>query len=121
MSGSDSLVRKPPEHGMADDVKDPNLEDDLSVKERASTKRPRLYKVLLHNDDYTTMEFVVFVLVELFNKSNTEATQIMLHVHTKGVGVCGVFPYDHAESKVNQVVQLAREQGHPLRCTMEPE
>jgi ATP-dependent Clp protease adaptor protein ClpS len=77
--------------------------------------------VLLHNDDFTTMEFVVMVLMEIFNKSRTEATHIMLYVHTKGVGLAGVFARDVAETKVQQVVDTAREQGHPLMCTMEPE
>lgn len=94
--------------------------EGVAVKDRAKTKRPRLYKVLLHNDDYTTMEFVVQVLVEFFNKSTTEATQIMLHVHTKGVGVCGVYPYEVAETKVARVTERARQEGHPLMCTMEP-
>ena len=94
--------------------------EGLAVKERKKTRRPRLYKVLLHNDDYTTMEFVVQILVEFFNKSTTEATQIMLHVHTKGVGVCGVYPYEVAETKVARVTERARQEGHPLMCTMEP-
>ncbi|MCC6750065.1 MAG: ATP-dependent Clp protease adapter ClpS [Deltaproteobacteria bacterium] len=94
-------------------------EEGLGLKERPKTKKPSLYKVLLHNDDYTTMEFVVYVLTEIFNKDQTEATQIMLHVHHKGVGVCGVYTYDVAESKVQKTIDLAREHGHPLMCTME--
>ena len=84
-------------------------------------KKPRLYKVLLHNDDYTTMEFVIHVLIEVFRKSETEATQIMLHVHTKGSGVCGVYTYDLAQTKVHQVTQLSRQNEMPLKCTMEAE
>ena len=106
---------------MSDGKKRPDLEDDLGVKERQKTKKPKLYKVLLHNDDYTTMEFVVYVLMELFHKSRTEATQIMLYVHTKGIGVCGVYTFDVAQTKVQQVTDNAREHGHPLMCTMEPE
>ena len=99
----------------------PAQREDVAVQERTTTRSPRTYKVLLHNDDYTTMDFVVFVLVELFNKTRTEATQIMLHVHNKGIGVCGLFPRDIAETKVSQTTDLAREHGHPLMCTMEPE
>lgn len=96
-------------------------EGELALRERPKTRKPRLYKVLLHNDDYTTMEFVVWVLIEYFSKTRTEATQIMLHVHTKGVGVCGVYTYDIAETKVARVMDAAKEHGHPLMCTMEPE
>ncbi|MCA9672325.1 MAG: ATP-dependent Clp protease adapter ClpS [Myxococcales bacterium] len=104
-----------------DNIKNPKVKDDLGVKERKKTKKPQLYKVLLHNDDYTTMEFVVYVLMEIFNKNRTEATQIMLYVHTKGIGVCGLFTRDVAETKVKQTVDMAKEHGHPLMCTMEPE
>lgn len=78
-----------------------------------------MYKVLLLNDDYTPMEFVVHVLERFFSKSHEEATQIMLHVHRKGVGVCGVYPYEIAETKVTQVIDLARKHQHPLQCTLE--
>ncbi|MCB9556284.1 MAG: ATP-dependent Clp protease adapter ClpS [Deltaproteobacteria bacterium] len=94
---------------------------ELKLKERTKTQKPNLYRVLLHNDDYTTMEFVVAVLVELFNKTQTEATHIMLHIHHKGVGVCGLYTRDIAETKVEKVTEMAREYGHPLLCTMEPE
>ncbi len=96
-------------------------ENELEVQERSALKRPRLYRVLLHNDDYTTMEFVVRVLMEVFRKSQDEATHIMLHVHTKGLGVCGVYTREIAETKVAQVEDLARKEEHPLLCTMEPE
>ncbi len=82
-------------------------------------KRPPLYKVLLHNDDYTTMEFVVHVLQSVFNHPEAEATAIMLHVHRKGVGVAGVYPYEVAETKVEKVHSLARAHEFPLRCSME--
>ena len=82
-------------------------------------KRPPLYKVLLHNDDYTTMEFVVHVLQGVFNHSEAEATAIMLHVHRKGMGVAGVYPHEVAETKVEKVHALARAHEFPLRCSME--
>ena len=85
------------------------------------TKKPALYRVLLLNDDYTPMEFVVYVLERFFNKSREEATTIMLHVHQHGVGLCGVFTYEVAETKVAQVLDLARRNEHPLQCTMEKE
>ena len=83
------------------------------------TKKPSLYKVLLLNDDYTPMEFVVYVLERIFRKGRDEATQIMLHVHQKGIGVCGVYPFEIAETKVSQVEDVARRNQHPLQCTME--
>ena len=85
------------------------------------TKTPSMYKVLLLNDDFTPMEFVVHVLERFFRKGREEATRIMLHVHQKGVGVCGVYSYDVAETKVNQVMDLARRHQHPLQCVMEKE
>lgn len=85
------------------------------------TKKPPMYKVLILNDDFTPMEFVVFVLERFFHKSRQEATRIMLHVHRKGIGVCGVFTYEVAETKVTQVVDFARQNQHPLQCTMEKE
>jgi ATP-dependent Clp protease adaptor protein ClpS len=100
---------------------DPPQEDDLQVVERARTKRPRRYQVVLHNDDYTTMEFVVEVLMRFFRKDITEARHIMLHVHHKGYGVVDTFPRDVAETKAEQVMDFAKENGHPLRCTAEPE
>lgn len=85
------------------------------------TKKPSLYRVLLLNDDYTPMEFVVYVLERFFQKNQEEATTIMLHVHQNGVGMCGVFTYEVAETKVAQVLDLARRHEHPLQCTMEKE
>ena len=89
------------------------------VKTRPKTKKPDMYKVLLLNDDYTPMEFVVHVLQKFFNKNQQAATNIMLHVHRRGVGVCGVYTYEVAETKVNQTMDLARKNQHPLQCTME--
>lgn len=91
------------------------------VKPRAKVKKPSMYKVLMLNDDYTPMEFVVHVLESYFGKSTEEATRIMLHVHQKGVGVCGVFTFEVAETKVNQTMELARKNQHPLQCTLEKE
>jgi len=88
---------------------------------RTKTKKPALYRVILLNDDYTPMEFVVYVLQRFFQKSVEEATTIMLHVHQNGVGICGIFTYEVAETKVTQVMELARQHGHPLQCTMEKE
>lgn len=93
----------------------------LVTKTRPKTKKPSLYKVLLLNDDYTPMEFVVHVLEKYFGKGRDEATRIMLHVHHKGVGICGVFTYEVAETKVTQVMDFSRQHGHPLQCTMEKE
>jgi ATP-dependent Clp protease adaptor protein ClpS len=89
------------------------------TKTRPKTKRPSLYRVLLLNDDYTPMEFVVLVLQDVFNKSREDAMQIMLHVHQKGVGECGVYPYEVAETKVTRVMDTARKNQHPLQCVME--
>lgn len=89
------------------------------TKTKPKTKKPSMYKVLLLNDDYTPMEFVVLVLERIFHKSQEDATRIMLHVHQRGVGVCGVYSHDVAETKVTQVVDFARRHQHPLQCTME--
>jgi ATP-dependent Clp protease adaptor protein ClpS len=86
---------------------------------RTKTKRPSMYRVLILNDDYTPMEFVVHVLERFFNKQREEATQIMLHVHHHGVGECGIFTYEVAETKVTQVMDFARRHQHPLQCVME--
>ncbi len=91
----------------------------LATKTRAKPKKPSQFKVLLLNDDYTPMEFVVMVLKRFFAMDLEQATRVMLHVHQKGVGVCGIFPYEIAETKVNQVMDFARQNQHPLQCTLE--
>lgn len=94
-------------------------ESGVVVRTRPKTKKPSMYKVLILNDDYTPMEFVVHILERFFGKGTEEATRIMLHVHRRGVGVCGVFTYEIAETKVNQVMDIAKQQQHPLQCTLE--
>ena len=91
----------------------------LIVKTKPQTKKPSLYRVLILNDDYTPMEFVVHILERFFSKSREEAVEIMLHIHKHGVGMCGVFTYEVAETKVTQVIDFARQHQHPLQCTME--
>ena len=93
----------------------------LVTKPRPKTKKPSLYRVLLLNDDYTPQEFVVIVLQKYFGKPREEAERIMLHVHQKGVGVCGIFTFEIAETKVTQVMDFSRANNHPLQCTMEKE
>jgi len=93
----------------------------LVTKTRPKTRKPNLYKVLLLNDDYTPMEFVILILEKFFNKRHEEASQIMMHVHQRGVGVCGVYTFEVAETKVTQVMDFARQHDHPLQCTMEKE
>lgn len=101
--------------------KDPDAgtERGVATKTRTQTKKPSMYRVLMLNDDYTPMEFVVSVLVGIFNKSAEDATQIMLNVHQNGVGICGIYTYEIAETKVTQVMDAARRAQHPLQCTME--
>lgn len=94
-------------------------ESTVTDTKTARPKPPSMYKVILLNDDYTPMEFVVDVIQRFFSKNREQATQIMLKVHTEGSGVCGVYPHDIAETKTNQVVTFAREHQHPLQCTME--
>lgn len=101
------------------DTNEPDRTTGIATKVRPKTKRPSMYRVLLLNDDYTPMEFVVAVLQQIFKKSAEDATRIMLHVHQNGVGVCGVYTYEVAETKVVQVVDAARRAQHPLQCTME--
>ena len=98
---------------------DDNFEAGLATKVRPKTKKPAMYKVLLLNDDYTPKEFVVHILGRFFGKNQDEATHIMLHVHQRGVGVCGVFTHELAETKATQVMDLARHNDHPLQCTIE--
>ncbi len=103
-------------------AKPPDREDSgVLTRTKAKTKKPSLYKVLLLNDDYTPMEFVVHVLETFFSKSREDAYRIMLHVHQKGVGICGVYTFEVAETKVTQVMDFAKQNGHPLQCTMEKE
>jgi ATP-dependent Clp protease adaptor protein ClpS len=92
---------------------------NVIVKPKAKTKKPSMYKVLMLNDDYTPMEFVVHVLERFFHKNRDEATRIMLHVHQRGVGICGVYTYEVAETKVTQTMDFARRHQHPLQCTLE--
>jgi len=99
----------------------PAPDQELAVRERPATRTPRLYRVLLHNDDYTTMEFVIDVLVRHFEKTVTEATAIMLQVHHMGVGVAGRYTRDEAETRVEQVTTEARADGYPLLLTLEPD
>jgi ATP-dependent Clp protease adaptor protein ClpS len=91
------------------------------TKQKPKLARPRVYKVILHNDDYTPMEFVVLVLKQVFNKSDADAVNIMLHAHTHGFAVAGVYSFEIAETKVQETMALANEAGFPLLCTMEPE
>lgn len=99
----------------------PGPQEGVGVKLRVQARKPSLYKVLLLNDDYTPMDFVVLVLEKFFNKSPEEATDIMLHVHRKGVGLCGVYTHEVAEMKVIQVTDFSRANEQPLQCTMEKE
>ena len=94
---------------------------DVIVKEKRKSKKPPLYKVLIYNDDYTTMDFVVLVLKKYFRKTEQEASQIMLNVHREGMGICGVYTYEVAETKCQKVTLFSRQNGHPLKCTMEKE
>ncbi|MSO88538.1 MAG: ATP-dependent Clp protease adapter ClpS [Rhodospirillaceae bacterium] len=108
---------------MSDDDKNnddvPNT--GVVLRTRTKTKKPAMYKVLMLNDDYTPMEFVVHILERFFNKGREEATQIMLNVHRRGVGICGVYTFEVAETKVTQVMDFARRHQHPLRCILEKE
>ena len=102
---------------------DNNNNNDLNggvlIETKLKTKKPSMYNVLLLNDDYTPMEFVVLVLESVFNKKQEEATQIMLHVHKNGVGICGTYTFEVAESKCKSVISFAKNNEHPLQCTME--
>jgi len=99
----------------------PELEEGVDSEIRDHVREPPMYRVLLHNDDYTTMDFVVEIIMLVFNKSPEEAVNIMLNVHRKGMGLCGVYTYEVSETKVETVHAIAREQGFPLKCTMEKE
>lgn len=100
---------------------DPKNTEDTQVLTRKKLTRPPLYRVVFHNDDYTTREFVVLVLMRYFHKSHAEASSIMLHIHTQGRGIAGIYPYDIAATKIAQVEQLASKHQMPLRLTMEPD
>ena len=107
--------------GAGDNGSDQERQTGILLKTRPKTKKPSMYKVLLLNDDYTPMEFVVHILERFFNKNRQEATDIMLHVHRRGVGICGIYTYEVAETKVAQVMDFARANEQPLQCTMEKE
>jgi ATP-dependent Clp protease adaptor protein ClpS len=113
----------PEHHDDHGDDHNPGDERETSIllKTRPKTKKPAMYKVLLLNDDYTPMEFVVHILERFFSKNRQEATDIMLHVHRRGVGICGIFTFEIAETKVAQVMDFARANEQPLQCTMEKE
>jgi len=100
---------------------EPSRQDGLAIKDRPKLQKPPLFKVLLHNDDYTTKEFVVMVLESIFRLGESDANQVMLHVHLNGVGVAGVYPYEIAETKIAKTLQLARRYEYPLQLSMEPE
>ena len=104
---------------MVDNNEFDNNDSLIKTQTKNKLKKPSLYKVLILNDDYTPMEFVVYLLKSFFNKSNEEATKIMLHIHQNGIGVCGIFSYEIAETKVIQVLDTSRKNNHPLQCTME--
>ena len=100
---------------------DQETNSKVSAETRRKVQEPPMYKVLLHNDDYTTMDFVVEILIVIFKKSQEEAVRVMLNVHQDGVGICGVYPFETAETKVESVHLLASENGFPLKCSMEKE
>ncbi|WP_407985660.1 ATP-dependent Clp protease adapter ClpS [Pontixanthobacter gangjinensis] len=113
------IVSASEDGGPDDEGTDGDTEVGIATKTQAKPKKPSQYKVLLLNDDYTPMEFVVMILKRFFRMDLEQATRVMLHVHQKGVGVCGIFPYEVAETKVNQVMDFAKENQHPLQCTLE--
>jgi ATP-dependent Clp protease adaptor protein ClpS len=129
MKPLDPLTKSPPMPTFAMAGKKPSRDDDgdtsivtrVKPEEKTKLQKPKLYKVLLHNDNYTTRDFVVFLLMTVFNKPEPEAVRIMLHVHNNGVGVAGVYTYEVAETKVATVIELARQNEYPLMCSMEPE
>ncbi len=119
----DEEINQPPfnDDGSGGQDYERDRQTGILLKPRPKTKKPSMYKVLLLNDDYTPMEFVVHVLERFFNKNRQESTDIMLHVHRRGVGLCGIFTYEVAETKVAQVMDFARANEQPLQCTMEKE
>lgn len=104
----------------ADHDREEDGKSGVAVARKVKLERPRPWKILMHNDDYTTMEFVVEILQKHFQKTRPEAQTIMLEIHTRGVGVCGIYTYEVAESKKEKAMKYAREAGHPLKCTIEP-
>ena len=117
-----TVIKYTPIHAGPDDDSDDNgIGTGVITQPKTRTKKPAMYKVLMLNDDYTPMEFVVHTLQRFFRMTVEEATRVMLHVHQKGVGICGVFTYEVAETKVNQVIDFARKHQHPLQCTLEKE
>ena len=100
---------------------DDGVQTGIAVKTRTRTKKPAMYKVLMLNDDYTPMEFVGIELQRFFRLSHDDAVQVMLNVHTRGTGVCGVYPFEIAQTKVREVMNFAKDNEHPLQCTLEPE
>jgi len=103
----------------ASDDEEREKKGNVQVKERPKVKKPKMYKVLLHNDHYTTMEFVVWILMGIFRRSEAESTRIMLHIHKSGLGIAGVYTKEVAETKVKKVTELARKNDYPLQCTFE--
>ncbi len=100
--------------------KESDEESGIATLNKEKIEPPRMYKILMHNDDYTTMEFVIVALKKFFNKTDPEAQAIMLKIHTEGVGVCGIYTFEVAESKVVKVMNFARKNGHPLKLSYEP-
>jgi ATP-dependent Clp protease adaptor protein ClpS len=121
LEDDDTPALPPPDGGDNGGDQERERQTGLLLKPRPKTKKPSMYKVLLLNDDYTPMEFVVHILERFFNKNRQEATDIMLHVHRRGVGICGIFTYEVAETRVAQVMDFARANEQPLQCTMEKE
>ena len=123
LRNDDLLVMSSDDDMEQGDNHDSGMEEDtgLLLEARPKTKKPSMYKVLLLNDDYTPMEFVVHIVEKFFAKNRAEATDIMMHVHRRGVGICGIFTYEIAETKVAQVMDYARANEQPLQCTMEKE
>jgi ATP-dependent Clp protease adaptor protein ClpS len=99
---------------------DRDQQSGVATIRKEKLQAPKMYKVLMHNDDYTTMEFVILVLKKFFQKNEPDAMAIMLEVHTRGFGMCGIYTFEVAESKVAKVIKYARENGHPLKCSTEP-
>ena len=102
-------------------MSDPRQDKQGDILEKTKTEQPKRFKVLIHNDDYTSMEFVVFALTNVFRHTPASASRLMLQIHRTGLGVAGVYTKEIAETRVEQTVELARDAGHPLQCTMEPE